>query len=268
MAVLSEQGSAGTGGTEGRLPRGRRLLRQFLYPARWGSLAAAVIPVLLVFPGLSLSYVAWFALVPALVLFARAATAREAIARGWWFGAGYLISMLSWMAPQIGPGLLVIGGIFGGLWAPFAGFARVLLPSGLPGALRPRPWARFGLALAVLLNVDTVTLAKSLWLDSALRGSAVELATKTVTQGQGDLAQATLVTLQQDLRPLPVGWDPAKGRPDANWYQSPAAIFAKLIGWLITALAISLGAPFWFDLLSKFGCRRASGNKPAPSSDG
>ena len=131
-------------------------------------------------------------------------------------------------------------------------------------------WISFvvGLALAVLLNVDTVTLAKSLWLDSALRGSAVELATKTVTQGQGDLAQATLVTLQQDLRPLPVGWDPAKGRPDANWYQSPAAIFAKLIGWLITALAISLGAPFWFDLLSKFVSLRATGNKPAPSSDG
>jgi apolipoprotein N-acyltransferase len=82
--------------------------------------------------------------VPALVLFARAGTAREAVARGWWFGAGYLISMLSWMAPQIGPGLLVIGGIFGGLWAPFAGLARVLLPSG------PRAGRRLGLALITL----------------------------------------------------------------------------------------------------------------------
>jgi apolipoprotein N-acyltransferase len=143
VAVLSEQDSAGTGDTR-RRSRGRRLLRQFRYPARWASLAAAVIPVLLVFPGLSLSYLAWFALVPALVLFARAGTAREAVACGWWFGAGYLISMLSWMAPQIGPGLLVVGGIFGGLWAPFAGFTRLLLPAG------PRAWGRFGLALAVL----------------------------------------------------------------------------------------------------------------------
>jgi apolipoprotein N-acyltransferase len=148
VAVLSEQDAAGTGDTR-RRSRGRRLLRQFRYPARWASLAAAVIPVLLVFPGLSLSYLAWFALVPALVLFARAGTAREAVARGWWFGAGYLISMLSWMAPQIGPGLLVIGGIFGGLWAPFAVFARVLLPSGL-AARRPRAWGRFGLSLVVL----------------------------------------------------------------------------------------------------------------------
>jgi hypothetical protein len=26
----------------------------------------------------------------------------------------------------------------------------------------------------------------------------------------------------------------------------------KLLGWLITGIAISLGAPFWFDLLNKF----------------
>jgi hypothetical protein len=128
-------------------------------------------------------------------------------------------------------------------------------------------WITFavGLALAVLLNVDTVTLAKSLWLDSALRGQAVELA-QTVAKSQDDIAQATLVTLQQDLRPLPVGWDQAKGRPDADWYHSPMAIFAKLIGWLITALAISLGAPFWFDLLSRFVSLRTTGNKPAPAS--
>jgi apolipoprotein N-acyltransferase len=149
MAVLSEQGPAGAGGTR-RLSRGRRLLRQFRQPARWASLLAAAAPVVLVFPRLSLSWLAWFALVPALVLFARAGTTREAVARGWWFGAGYLISMLSWMAPQIGPGLLVIGGIIGGLWAPFAGLARALLPSGLPGEARPRAWARSGLALVVL----------------------------------------------------------------------------------------------------------------------
>jgi hypothetical protein len=26
----------------------------------------------------------------------------------------------------------------------------------------------------------------------------------------------------------------------------------KLPGWLLTGMAISLGAPFWFDLLNKF----------------
>jgi apolipoprotein N-acyltransferase len=107
-----------------------RLARQFSQPVRWLSLAAAVVPVMLVFPGLSLSYLAWFALVPAMVLFARAPDTREAIARGWWFGAGYLISMLSWMTPQLGPGLLLLGGVMGWMWSPFAVAVRRLLVSG------------------------------------------------------------------------------------------------------------------------------------------
>jgi hypothetical protein len=36
-----------------------------------------------------------------------------------------------------------------------------------------------------------------------------------------------------------------------------------IIGFLITALAITLGAPFWFDLLNKFVNIRAGGNKPS-----
>jgi hypothetical protein len=35
-----------------------------------------------------------------------------------------------------------------------------------------------------------------------------------------------------------------------------------LLGWLITAFAVSLGAPFWFDLLNKFVNVRASGKPP------
>lgn len=41
----------------------------------------------------------------------------------------------------------------------------------------------------------------------------------------------------------------------------------NLIGFLITALAISLGAPFWFDLLNKLVKLRATGQKPADSRD-
>ena len=40
----------------------------------------------------------------------------------------------------------------------------------------------------------------------------------------------------------------------------------KLLGFLITAMAISLGAPFWFDLLNKFVNLRASGAKPGSKS--
>ncbi len=37
---------------------------------------------------------------------------------------------------------------------------------------------------------------------------------------------------------------------------------ASITGWLITALALMLGAPFWFDLLTKFMSIRAAGVKP------
>jgi apolipoprotein N-acyltransferase len=101
--------------------------RPFRYPVRWLSFLAGGIAVVLVFPGPSLSYLAWFGLVPAMVLFARAPTTREAVARGWWFGAAYLIAMLYWMAPQIGPGLVLLGAVFGGMWSPFAVATRRLL---------------------------------------------------------------------------------------------------------------------------------------------
>jgi hypothetical protein len=32
----------------------------------------------------------------------------------------------------------------------------------------------------------------------------------------------------------------------------PPMVLRHLPGWLLTALAVSLGAPFWFDLLNKF----------------
>ncbi|WP_018616623.1 hypothetical protein [Segetibacter koreensis] len=38
--------------------------------------------------------------------------------------------------------------------------------------------------------------------------------------------------------------------------------FPSLLGWLITSLALTLGAPFWFDLLSKFMSIRTAGKKP------
>jgi hypothetical protein len=38
----------------------------------------------------------------------------------------------------------------------------------------------------------------------------------------------------------------------------------KLLGFLITAIAISLGAPFWFDLLNKLVKIRTAGKKEGP----
>lgn len=41
----------------------------------------------------------------------------------------------------------------------------------------------------------------------------------------------------------------------------------SLSGWLLTALMVSFGAPFWFDLLSKLIQRRATGPRPATDTE-
>jgi hypothetical protein len=55
---------------------------------------------------------------------------------------------------------------------------------------------------------------------------------------------------------LPIGWS-AQARKDFSDH-FPGSLLLGLIGWLITALALSLGAPFWFDLLNKFMVVRAT----------
>jgi len=63
--------------------------------------------LVLAFPALNLEWLAWFGLVPGLLLIARSPTAREGGIRAWWLGAGYLIAALYWMAPELGPAVLV-----------------------------------------------------------------------------------------------------------------------------------------------------------------
>ena len=99
--------------------------------------------LVLTFPDANLEFLAWFGLVPGLVLIVRSPTAREGGIRAWWLGAGYLIAALYWMAPQIGPAVLLVGAVFGVLWVPF-GVAAVKL-------LRPPlSWPRTLAALVVV----------------------------------------------------------------------------------------------------------------------
>jgi hypothetical protein len=120
-----------------------------------------------------------------------------------------------------------------------------------------------GLALTVMLNVDTIKLAQSLWNNPVARQATVELAQRYVNQNkelpQNDeqlQQQATkLVNLGQQL-PFPFGWHDWKGPSGSGdgGGKSRAVMFwaQTAVGWLITTLALSLGAPFWFDTLNKF----------------
>jgi hypothetical protein len=55
----------------------------------------------------------------------------------------------------------------------------------------------------------------------------------------------------------------ATSRHWLHWCSGHISVIASLIlGWFITALAASLGAPFWFDILSRFMNVRNSGKLP------
>jgi apolipoprotein N-acyltransferase len=111
--------------------------------------------LVLTFPDVNLEFLAWFGLVPGLVLIVRSPTAREGGVRAWWLGAGYLIAALYWMAPEIGPAVLLVGAAFGALWVPFGVAAWKLLRP-------PVTWPR---ALAALLVVPSCWLLTE-WLRS------------------------------------------------------------------------------------------------------
>lgn len=102
--------------------------------------------------------------------------------------------------------------------------------------------------IAVGLGVDSVAIAQSLWQEPAVR-AAVSGAAQGANAANFEDPVATLTQFD-----LPLGWSFLPQTID-SW-------LLKFAGLLITTAAISLGAPFWFDILKKLGNARSSG--PAP----
>jgi apolipoprotein N-acyltransferase len=129
-------------------------------PVRWVRsvrclmLLTGALPVLS-FPAANLEFLAWFGLVPGLLLIVRSPSAREGGVRAWWLGAGYLIAALYWMTPEIGPAVLLVAAVVGALWVPFGVAAATLLRP-------PVTWPR---ALAALVVVPSCWLLTE-WLRS------------------------------------------------------------------------------------------------------
>lgn len=126
-----------------------------------------------------------------------------------------------------------------------------------------------GLGVALLLNVNSVMLAQHLATDPQSRELANQLASSVAQAGpEGAPEKLNQYQDQLDQIGLPIGWDtpavkrisnsfPARPEPPARpsilyWLNWLGALLALLLGYAITALAVTLGAPFWFDLLNKF----------------
>jgi apolipoprotein N-acyltransferase len=90
------------------------------------ALLCGALPVL-AFPAPNLEFLAWFGLVPGLLLMRASPTVRSAAVTGWWFGAGYLLAALYWLIPNLGPGLLGVTAVLGALWAGVGAACHQLL---------------------------------------------------------------------------------------------------------------------------------------------
>ena len=78
-------------------------------------------------------------------------------------------------------------------------------------------------------------------------------------------AKSASQSAQNFLSRIPsMGGTPFRRWPGPEW----GAIGLDIIGWLLTAIMVSFGAPFWFDLMSKLvDSHRATGPKPAADAD-
>lgn len=131
-----------------------------------------------------------------------------------------------------------------------------------------------GFLAAAAVNADAILLVQRLEHESALRARVTAHAEKL------DTTKLPQLTDQADMTQLDlVFWDTDRmATSDAEAARYPRAmlqpemsmtwlrwLLLKIAGCLMTALAVSLGAPFWFDLLGRLVNLRASGARPKPS---
>lgn len=130
-----------------------------------------------------------------------------------------------------------------------------------------------GLSLAIVFNADVINIYHSLSINSTLSNMVADQATTFVntqpTPVAANLDNPDIMEAKQKIgalvndniaaleSPLGLGWDTVDWQKmDGKWW------LYKIIGWITTALGISLGATFWFEMLRKLVSLRSSG--PAP----
>jgi len=119
--------------------------------------------------------------------------------------------------------------------------------------------------LTGLTNADTVRITHILWKSPTLRATLVEKAKGRIESPQSVAEYkdknsplkptAKLTKDDMDKLQMVLGWAGENPNDPGSWPQ-------RLIGWILTIVALSLGAPFWFDLLTKLMNIRNAGQKP------
>ncbi|WP_073074213.1 hypothetical protein [Phormidesmis priestleyi] len=134
-----------------------------------------------------------------------------------------------------------------------------------------------GFLIALVVNADTFHMVSRLTTDPTLRDALAkkaEVATniECLPPSPSDTTTGKQLKCLRDQVnrsiPLPIGRDSAnleqQTEESSQWFFPPLRM---ILGWLLSGLAISMGAPFWFELLGKFINVRNSGSKPTSTAN-
>ncbi|MDQ2096210.1 MAG: hypothetical protein QQW96_00975 [Tychonema bourrellyi B0820] len=133
-----------------------------------------------------------------------------------------------------------------------------------------------GTAIAIGANADTINIINRLSKDSMLRSTvnlyAQQLVERNPATKLDDLPSITKIQnevgIALDNLAVPFGWsEPNRVEIDSQGNILWPAFVRKFFGWVLSGLAISMGAVFWFDVLSKIINIRNAGKKPPSTTD-
>ena len=118
--------------------------------------------------------------------------------------------------------------------------------------------------IVIGLNANTITIAQELWDNDDLRAQTNAIIKEIEQSNSSNLNKNKLQEqINKAKIDFPLGWGKNKDS-SLSWWE-------VILGWLITIAAVSLGAPFWFDLLRKVSNIRkslkAEVNNPKPQKE-
>lgn len=125
------------------------------------------------------------------------------------------------------------------------------------------------LLLTLILGTDSIEIAKDLWNDAALRAAVAQVANQAASQQQVSGTTPTtnnLLPTVSTLLPIRVGWWQTETFPAGTTAGGIVSYVAlKILGLLITAVAVSQGSSFWYDILKRI---TGQSGQPVAASDG
>src|SRR4028118_1970090 len=154
-----------------------------------------------------------------------------------------------------------------------------------------------GLVVTLALNADTFYILGSLNKDAALRSSINQVISEVISNNKKQIDECVIeankldkpleklrqqnqcfedINTSLDNITVPLGWSTMEQFNKQVNPRYPAipqlrdwvfGIIKLIFGWLLSAAAIAMGAPFWFDLLGKFINVRNAGQVPESKSN-